>query len=170
MRRSTSAPYFSGQSVAHCRWYSAASASRMVRPASNSRLRSTNSTSGSPLDTLDQASAVGPSRSLTQSAGTASWGAVSPSSETSSPDIIVYARATAATFGAIGPRVSSDLLKGITPEMSMLPNAGLKPAAPQSEAGMRIDPPVSLPTAQSHSAAPTAAAEPPDEPPATRLG
>ena len=73
-------------------------------------------------------------------------------------------------FGAIGPRVSSDLLSGITPEMSMLPNAGLKPATPQSEAGMRIEPPVSLPMAQSHRAAPTAAAEPPDDPPATRVG
>ena len=72
--------------------------------------------------------------------------------------------------GPMGPRVSSDLLRGITPDMSMLPNAGLKPATPQREAGMRIEPPVSLPIAQSHKAAPTAAAEPPDEPPATRPG
>ena len=54
--------------------------------------------------------------------------------------------------------------------MSMLPNSGLNPATPQNEAGMRIDPPVSLPTAQSHMPAATATAEPPDEPPATRLG
>src|SRR2546430_7191680 len=110
----------------------------MVRPTSKSRLRSTNSISGKPFDTLDQASDVGRSRSVTQPAGTASCGAVSASRGTSSPDIIEYAVATAAMFGPIGPSVSSDLLNGITPEMSMLPNAGLKPATPQSEAGFAI--------------------------------
>src|SRR5437879_4531321 len=142
----------------------------MVRPTSNSLLRSTNSISGKPFDTLDQASDVGRSRSVTQPAGTASCGAVSASRGTSSPDIIEYAVATAAMFGPIGPSVSSDLLNGITPEMSMLPNAGLKPATPQSEAGTAIDPPVSVPLGQSYRTAPACAVEPPEQPPPKRLG
>ena len=52
----------------------------------------------------------------------------------------------------------------------MLPTAGLKPTMPHRPEGMRIEPPVSLPIAQSHMPAATATAEPPDEPPATRLG
>src|SRR2546430_16428514 len=137
----------------------------MVRPTSNSLLRSTNSISGKPFDTLDQASDVGRSRSVTQPAGTASCGAVSASRGTSSPDIIEYAVATAAMFGPIGPSVSSDLLNGITPEMSMLPNAGLKPATPQSEAERRNRPPGSLPVGPSLRAAPPAPARPPPPPP-----
>jgi hypothetical protein len=64
--------------------------------------------------------------------------------------------------------VSSERLSGITPAVSMLPKAGLNPLTPQSEAGIRIEPPVSVPMAQSHIPAATAAAEPPDDPPATR--
>jgi hypothetical protein len=41
---------------------------------------------------------------------------------------------------------------------------------PQSEAGWRIEPPVSVPIAQGASPAATAAAEPPLEPPGTRCG
>ncbi len=41
---------------------------------------------------------------------------------------------------------------------------------PHRDAGTRIEPPVSLPIAQSHIPAATATADPPDEPPATRLG
>ena len=92
------------------------------------------------------------------------------SSETASPDIAAYAVAVVLISGAMGPSVSSDLLSGITPAMSMLPNAGLNPATPQSDPGMRIEPPVSLPIAQSHIPAATATAEPPEEPPATRDG
>src|SRR5437588_11793148 len=71
---------------------------------------------------------------------------------------------------AIGPKVSSDGLSGITPPMSTLPKAGLNPATPHSHAGMRIEPPVSLPIAQSHIPAATAAADPPQDPPATPAG
>src|SRR5947208_16249974 len=71
---------------------------------------------------------------------------------------------------AIGPKVSSDGLSGITPPMSTLPKAGLNPATPHSDAGMRIEPPVSLPIAQSHIPAATATADPPEDPPATRSG
>jgi len=41
------------------------------------------------------------------------------------------------------------------------------PTTPQYDAGCRIEPPVSEPSAQKHSFAATAAAEPPEEPPGT---
>ena len=41
---------------------------------------------------------------------------------------------------------------------------------PLNEAGIRTEPPVSLPSAKSQRPAPTAAAEPADEPPGTRPG
>ena len=43
------------------------------------------------------------------------------------------------------------------------------PVIPHSAAGWRIDPPVSVPVAPGASRAATAAAEPPDDPPGTRL-
>src|SRR5213593_4395216 len=50
----------------------------------------------------------------------------------------------------------------------MSPYVGLRPTMPQSDAGCRTDPPVSVPSAQMASPDATAAAEPPDEPPGTR--
>src|SRR5271166_6917000 len=44
------------------------------------------------------------------------------------------------------------------------------PTTPQSAAGWRIEPPVSEPRARGTNPAATAAAEPPEEPPGTRLG
>ena len=44
---------------------------------------------------------------------------------------------------------------------------GLNPVTPQNAAGMRIEPPVSVPSAPSASLAATAAPEPPEEPPGT---
>jgi hypothetical protein len=46
----------------------------------------------------------------------------------------------------------------------------LKPTTPQHAAGMRIEPPVSVPRAESASEAASAAADPPLDPPATRPG
>lgn len=45
---------------------------------------------------------------------------------------------------------------------------GLNPTRPQLEAGMRIEPPPSLPWAPGTMPAATAAPEPPDEPPGVR--
>ena len=45
---------------------------------------------------------------------------------------------------------------------------GLSPTTPQSDAGWRTEPPVSVPSAQTTSPAATAAALPPLEPPGTR--
>src|SRR5512139_37712 len=47
---------------------------------------------------------------------------------------------------------------------------GLRPKSPQHEAGIRIDPPPSLPWARGTARAATAAAAPPLEPPGVRLG
>ncbi len=77
-------------------------------------------------------------------------------------------RVAVATSSASDPIVSSEKLSGTTPFVSMVPKVGLNPTIPHSAAGMRTDPSVSLPIAQSHAPAATAAAEPPDEPPATR--
>src|ERR671926_1743712 len=50
----------------------------------------------------------------------------------------------------------------------MAPYVGLRPTMPQSAAGWRTEPPVSVPSAQTTSPAATAAALPPLEPPGTR--
>jgi hypothetical protein len=63
------------------------------------------------------------------------------------------------------PGVSSEGASGTQPSRGMRPNVGLTPATPQSAAGMRTDPPVSLATAAGTSPAATAAADPPLDPP-----
>ena len=50
------------------------------------------------------------------------------------------------------------------------PKVGLNPTIPHTEAGQRIDPPVSVPGASATVPAATAAPEPPLEPPGMRLG
>jgi hypothetical protein len=50
------------------------------------------------------------------------------------------------------------------------PGVGLSPTIPQNEAGMRIEPPVSVPMASGTCPAATAAADPLDEPPGRTLG
>ena len=50
----------------------------------------------------------------------------------------------------------------------MRPKVGFKPTCPHTAAGIRIEPPVSLPNAPAQQPATTAAAEPPLDPPGTR--
>ena len=50
------------------------------------------------------------------------------------------------------------------------PRVGLRPNSPQCDAGMRIEPPPSLPWAMGTMPAATAAAEPPLDPPGVRVG
>src|SRR3989344_1852406 len=57
----------------------------------------------------------------------------------------------------------------IRPYRETAPYVGFKPTTPQKAAGWRIEPPVSDPRAAIAICAATAAAEPPDEPPGTRL-
>ena len=79
-------------------------------------------------------------------------------------------RATSATLVPIGPTVSKLGQSGKTPSTAMRPNWGFSPTVPQAEEGRRIEPPVSLPSPMSHSPAASAAALPPEEPPAVRPG
>src|SRR3989344_7179034 len=58
----------------------------------------------------------------------------------------------------------------IRPERDTAPYVGFRPTTPQNDAGWRIEPPVSDPKAAPHISAATAAADPPDVPPGTRVG
>src|ERR1700730_6817782 len=142
----------------------------MVRPVRKSRARSTKSISGRPAETSCHARSVGSSRPAIQPPGTAIRGRSKFPVGTLSPDIIEYVLAVMATSGAIGPSVSSDQLSGMTPVVSLLPSAGLNPVTPQRQGGLRIYPPVLLPISHSHMQAAPASPDPPDDPPATRLG
>ena len=65
---------------------------------------------------------------------------------------------------------SSELDAGTAPAREMAPKVGFRPMMPQQAAGMRIDPPVSVPIAKSTDPEATAAAEPLDDPPTIRSG
>src|SRR5467141_3227194 len=53
----------------------------------------------------------------------------------------------------------------MTPARLTRPNVGMSPTMPQSDAGPRIEPPVSEPSASGTNPAETAAPDPDDEPP-----
>ena len=59
---------------------------------------------------------------------------------------------------------------GKVPRRDRRPKVGFRPNTPHSEAGTRIEPLVSEPSATGTCPAATAAALPPDEPPAMRVG
>ncbi len=84
------------------------------------------------------------------------------------------ARASAAshvsTSRAIGPAWSKLGASGKQPSSDTSPYVGLKPTTPQQAAGMRMEPPESVPSATSAASRTSAAALPPLEPPATRPG
>ncbi len=80
------------------------------------------------------------------------------------------AAAQSATDAAIGPAWSKEGASGKQPSIGTSAKVGLKPTTPQQAAGMRIEPPESLPRPTTASPAATAAAEPPLEPPAMRPG
>jgi hypothetical protein len=60
--------------------------------------------------------------------------------------------------------VSSDGLHGFTPRVGIAPNVGFTPTTPQNDAGRTIEPAVWVPSASGIVRAPTAAADPLDEP------
>src|SRR5438105_6212499 len=72
------------------------------------------------------------------------------------------------TSAAIGPAWSYVGASGKHPSSGTRPKLGLKPVIPQQAAGMRIEPPLSVPRATSARPAAIAAAEPPLDPPASR--
>ena len=65
------------------------------------------------------------------------------------------ALAQSATLFANGPIELSVVLKGNAPAVGTRWRLGLKPTMPHSAAGMRTEPPVSLPMAISHMRSPT---------------
>ena len=68
------------------------------------------------------------------------------------------------------PQVSKPGARSSTPASAMRPWVGRRPYKPQWLAGARTLPPVSVPSAKSHSPLLTAEAEPDDEPPLMRSG
>src|ERR1700686_1278922 len=78
--------------------------------------------------------------------------------------------ATSPTVRASGPAQSKAGESGMMPSQEMRPQLGFRPATPQRDAGMRMEPPVSVPMLPWQRPAATAAAEPPLEPPGMRVG
>jgi hypothetical protein len=70
---------------------------------------------------------------------------------------------------ASGPCVSRYGHVGITPVRGTSPNDGFTPTTPVNCAGMRLEPPSSVPNAANASPAATATAEPALEPPGVRV-
>lgn len=68
----------------------------------------------------------------------------------------------------IGPLVASGLNALAESALGTTPGVGRSPTTPQKEAGLRSDPPMSLPSAMGVSRAASAAAAPPLEPPTER--
>ena len=85
-----------------------------------------------------------------------------------SPAMTASAAAHSATVFANGPIESSVNESGNAPSVGTRCRLGFQPTMPHSAAGIRVEPPVSLPIAISHM--PSAAATPPPEvePPGTR--
>ena len=77
---------------------------------------------------------------------------------------------TAATSAPSGPTVSMEGASGYTPSSGTRPQVVFRPAIPQQAAGIRTEPPVSVPRAASASPRAIATAEPLDDPPGTRRG
>ena len=78
------------------------------------------------------------------------------------------ALAQSATLRPSGPIESSVKLSGNAPSVGMRCRLGLKPTIPHNAAGIRTEPPVSLPMAISQRPSEAATAAPADEPPGTR--
>src|SRR5690349_15341655 len=91
-------------------------------------------------------------------------------SGTGSPVTTELTSAANATVSASTPIVSLVGDSGTTPSLPHRPTLGRNPTIPQYDAGMRTEPPVSVPSASGTSPAATAAALPPLDPPAERPG
>src|SRR5580693_8029408 len=76
----------------------------------------------------------------------------------------------AATSAPSGPTVSRDSASGYTPSTGTRPQVVFRPTTPQQAAGIRTEPPVSVPRPTSAPPVATATAEPLDEPPGRRRG
>jgi hypothetical protein len=85
-------------------------------------------------------------------------------SRASMPVIAPSSTAASATVRVIGPAVSWLCAIGTIPERLTRPTVGLRPTSPQTDAGLTIEPSVSVPTATAQRSALIAAAEPELEP------
>lgn len=90
-------------------------------------------------------------------------------SRQSAPLITSRSSAASAASRAMGPTWDR-ALNELAGYSGTRPYVGLSPNAPQNEAGMRIEPPPSVPSESGAAPAATAAALPPLEPPAVRVG
>ena len=75
--------------------------------------------------------------------------------------------ANTSALSARTPTVSKDGASGFTPATDIRSCDGRKPQIPQSLAGIRVEPPVSVPNAKSTNPHATAEADPLDDPPGT---
>src|SRR3954470_18962908 len=89
-------------------------------------------------------------------------------SSESAPAIRPSSSAQSSTVRASGPTVSSDCDSGIAPARLTRPTVVFNPVTPQKGAGIRIEPPVSEPSAANVNRAATAEPEPDDDPPVTQ--
>jgi hypothetical protein len=78
--------------------------------------------------------------------------------------------AASSTVRASGPKCEIESKTVGRISIGIRPRAGFNPTIPQKEAGMRTDPPMSVPSARLAHPVATATAEPPDEPPDVRVG
>jgi len=76
-------------------------------------------------------------------------------------------RAASRAVRTSGPTLSQEKDSGMTPARETRVCVAFNPVTPQNEAGRRIEPPVSEPSAAAQNRAATAAPEPEEEPPVT---
>src|SRR4029450_9104172 len=79
-----------------------------------------------------------------------------------------YTYQASVTVPAIGPTWSSVRDSGTTPSVEISPSLGFRPSTPHAAAGIRMDPPVSVPIVAKAMPVATLTADPPLDPPGER--
>src|SRR6201981_3334420 len=128
-----------------------------------------------PSVTCTPAAASAASTAASVTGSTSTSGRIRPAMSSHDPaakpgSIRPIASSPAATSAPSGPTVSRDGASGYTPSSGTRPQVVFRPAIPQQAAGIRTEPPVSVPRATSASPAATATAEPLEDPPGSRRG
>ena len=90
-------------------------------------------------------------------------------SQSSGPWATDKNRAASATVRESGPKWEMESKTVGRMSMGIRPRLGLRPTRPHQAAGMRTEPPMSVPSARGTQPAATAAPEPPEDPPGVRL-
>ncbi len=133
----------------------------MRAPAPLSRVSAAENAAATSLSMPSSTSVCGTAKRRPSTGNGASATGGSPASTASST-------AQQATVAAIGPIESRVCDSGMVPAVGTRRAVGLNPTMPQSAAGMRQEPPVSLPSAAIAMPSVTATAEPDEEPPGMR--